>query len=59
MPKFLMRVERQPVDTQPGDIYRLSDLELASRLSFFLWSSLPDAELLETARSGELADPGA
>ena len=37
MPNFLFRLERQPVDTRPGDIYELTDLELASRLSFFLW----------------------
>ena len=49
MPSFLLRVERQPVDTQPGAIYRLRDLELASRLSFFLWKSIPDDELLDLA----------
>ena len=57
MPKFLMRVEQEPVDTTPGDIYRLTDLELASRLSFFLWKSLPDDELLDLASRGELSDP--
>jgi len=57
MPTFLMRVERQPVDTQPGAVYRVSDLELASRLSFFLWKSMPDVELLEVAERGELSTP--
>ena len=57
VPDFLLRVERQPVDTQPGEIYRLSDLELASRLSFFLWKSIPDDELLDIATRGRLSDP--
>ena len=57
MPKFLMRVEREPVDTRPGEVYRVSDLELASRLSFFLWRSIPDEELLDIAERGELSDP--
>jgi len=57
MPKFLLRVERQPVDTQPGEVYRLTDLELASRLSFFLWKSIPDDELLELASRDELSQP--
>ena len=57
MPQFLMRVERQPVDTRPGAVYRLSDLELASRLSFFLWRSIPDDELLDLAASGRLSAP--
>ena len=57
MPTFLMRVERQPVDTQPGAVYRISDLELASRLSFFLWKSIPDDELLDIAERGALSDP--
>ena len=57
MPAFLMRVERQPVDTQPGAVYRISDLELASRLSFFLWRSIPDDELVDIAERGELSDP--
>ena len=57
MPQFLMRIERQPVDTRAGDIYRLSDLELATRLSFFLWRSIPDDELLELAERNELSDP--
>ena len=57
MPKFLMRVERQPVDTPAGGVYRISDLELASRLSFFLWKSIPDDELLDLAERNELSDP--
>ena len=57
MPSFLFRVERQPVDTQPGDVYELNDLELASRLSFFLWKSIPDDELLTLAARDELSDP--
>jgi len=57
MPQFLMRVERQPVDTQAGAVYRLSDLELATRLSFFLWRSIPDDELLDLAERNMLSDP--
>ena len=53
-PQFVSRVERQPPDVAPGEIYRISDAELASRLSFFLWSSLPDQELLDAAREGRL-----
>ena len=56
-PDFLFRIERDPVDASPGAPYRISDLELASRLSFFLWSSLPDDELLELAERGRLRDP--
>ena len=58
-PDFLFRIERDPTDIAPGTIYALSDLELASRLSFFLWSSIPDAELLEAAERGMLQDPAA
>ena len=57
MPSFLLRVERQPVDTRPGAIYHLTDLELASRLSFFLWKSIPDDELLDLAAADRLSDP--
>ncbi len=57
-PKFLFRIEREPVDLAAGAVYAVSDLELASRLSFFLWSSIPDAELLGAAARGELRDPG-
>ena len=56
-PDFLFRVERDPIDIAPGTVYALSDLELASRLSFFLWSSIPDAELLDLAERGALQDP--
>ena len=55
-PEFLFRVERDPEGIAPGASYRLSDLELASRLSFFLWSSIPDDELLAAAERGELGD---
>ena len=55
-PEFLFRVERDPEGVAPGASYRLSDLELASRLSFFLWSSIPDDELLAVAERGELGD---
>ena len=56
-PEFLFRVERDPVDVPAGAAYRLTDLELASRLSFFLWSDLPDDELLAAAEAGRLGDP--
>ena len=56
-PDFLLRVQRDPPHAAPGQVYRLSDLELASRLSFFLWSSIPDEPLLDLAESGRLADP--
>jgi hypothetical protein len=54
-PEFMFRFEREPA--RPGDIYRLNDLEVASRLSFFLWSSIPDDELLKVATQGRLKDP--
>ena len=54
---FLFRIEEDPGDLEPGTVYRLSDLDLASRLSFFLWSSIPDDELLDVAVRGELTDP--
>ena len=56
-PEFLFRIERDPADVPPDTPYRISDLELASRLSFFLWSSMPDGELLDAAIAGELGDP--
>ena len=56
-PEFLFRLEADPPGAAPGTPYRLSDLELASRLSFFLWSSLPDDELLDLAADGRLSDP--
>jgi hypothetical protein len=55
-PKFLFRTEPDPPKVGPGTIYRLGDLELASRLSFFLWSSIPDDELLSIAAQGKLKD---
>src|SRR5262249_55158097 len=56
-PPFLYRIEDEPPSTPDGGIYRLSNLELASRLSFFLWSSVPDDELLDVAVKGKLSDP--
>ena len=55
-PEFLFRVERDPVSAAPATAYRLADVELASRLSFFLWSSIPDDELLEVAERGDLSN---
>jgi mono/diheme cytochrome c family protein len=55
--EFLFRIEREPAGIAPRTTYRLSDLELASRLSFFLWSSIPDDELLDVATRGELHQP--
>lgn len=55
-PRFLFRFEEEPADLAPGTVYAISDLELASRLSFFLWSSIPDAELLGLAEQGKLSD---
>ena len=57
MPQFLLRVEHRPADAVPGEVYELTDLELATRLSFFLWRSIPDDELLDLAASGELSEP--
>lgn len=56
-PKFVFRVEPDPAGLAPATVYRVSDLELASRLSFFLWSSIPDDELLRLATEGKLKDP--
>jgi hypothetical protein len=56
-PKFLFRSEPDPAHVAPGSVYRVSDLDLASRLSFFLWSSIPDDELLNMAAQGKLKDP--
>src|SRR5216110_707131 len=56
-PEFLFRVEHDPAAVAPNTAYRISDLDLASRLSFFLWSSIPDDELLNTAIHGELHKP--
>ena len=56
-PEFLFRIERDPASAASGTPYQLSDLELASRLSFFLWSSIPDDELLDVAAKGDLDKP--
>ena len=56
-PEFLFRTEVEPDDAAPGKGYRISDFELASRLSFFLWSSIPDDALLAAAERGELGRP--
>jgi len=58
-PEFLLRVEADPTGVKAGVPYRVGDLELASRLSFFLWSSIPDDELLDAAIRGELRRPEA
>jgi hypothetical protein len=55
-PEFLFRIEAEPAGVAPGGDYRLSGLDLASRLSFFLWSSMPDDELLELGAAGRLGD---
>ena len=55
--QFLFRIEREPLTVAAGTAYRVSDLELASRLSFFIWSSIPDDELLDVAAAGRLKDP--
>jgi hypothetical protein len=57
-PEFLFRIESQPQNVAPDATYRISDRELASRLSFFLWSSIPDDELLDLAEKGQLRRPG-
>lgn len=56
-PDFLFRLEPNPANVAPGTVYRLSDVELASRLSFFLWSSIPDDQLLDLAARGKLKEP--
>jgi hypothetical protein len=56
-PQFLFRFEREPANVAPGAAFRLTDIELASRLSFFLWSSIPDEALMADARRGALKDP--
>ena len=57
-PSFLYRVERDPAAARPGTAHPVSDIELASRLSFFLWSSIPDDQLLNLASTGRLRQPG-
>jgi hypothetical protein len=56
--EFLFRVEQEPAGLVAKSAYRVSDVELASRLSFFLWSSIPDDELLDVAARGQLSQPG-
>jgi len=56
-PSFLFRIEREPANSTSGTPYRISDVDLASRLSFFLWSSIPDEELLDAAVRGRFKDP--
>ena len=56
-PQFLFRFEREPASVAPGTPFRLGDLELASRLSFFLWSSIPDDALIAEAQRGTLRNP--
>lgn len=57
-PSFLFRIEREPANALSGSAYPLSDVDLASRLSFFIWSSIPDDELLNTAIAGKLKQAG-
>jgi hypothetical protein len=56
-PEFIFRFEPDPANVAPGSVYRISDLELASRLSFFLWSSIPDDELIDLAAQNKLHEP--
>ena len=56
-PKFLIRTEVEPEEVAEGEIYQITDLELASRMSFFMWSSIPDAELIDLAAAGRLSEP--
>jgi hypothetical protein len=56
-PEFIFRIESEPAELPAGSVYRVSDVDLASRLSFFLWSSIPDDALLAAAAAGELREP--
>lgn len=56
-PEFIFRIEHDPKNSKPGQAYHVSDIELASRMSFFIWSSLPDDELLDAAIAGDLRNP--
>lgn len=58
-PQFLFHIETDPPNVAPKSAYRIADIQLASRLSFFLWSSIPDDELLDTAEQGKLREPAA
>ena len=57
-PHFLFRMEETPAGSRPGEIHRISDVDLASRLSFFIWGAPPDQELIDLAGRGELSNPG-
>jgi hypothetical protein len=57
-PQFIFRLERAPAGVKPGQTYRISDIDLASRLSYFLWSTVPDKELVDVAMKGQLRAPG-
>jgi hypothetical protein len=57
-PHFIFRLEREPLTAAPGGMYRIADVDLASRLSFFLWGTPPDQELLTLATQGKLSSPG-
>jgi hypothetical protein len=57
-PNFLFRIEHDPNPTDPAAVHKISDVELASRLSYFLWSSMPDDELMGLAEAGKLRGPG-
>src|SRR5205814_3402086 len=54
-PEFVFRLERQPADARAGQSYRLTDLDLATRLSFFLWATEPDQQLMDLAKQGRLS----
>ena len=56
-PKFVFRFERAPASVKPGQTYRVSDVDLASRLSYFLWNTMPDQQLVNLATQGKLSDP--
>ena len=56
-PQFIFRLEAAPAEAEPGESYRLADMDLANRLSFFLWATAPDRELLELATAGRLSEP--
>jgi hypothetical protein len=57
-PYFVLRLERAPADARPGQIYRIADIDMASRLSFFLWGTPPDDQLEAVAAQGKLSAPG-
>jgi hypothetical protein len=56
-PNFVFRLEQRPAGVKPGQVFRIADVDLASRLSYFLWNTYPDEELLKTAQQGRLKDP--